>query len=186
MSEKDKDKARSNKVYEWARLQVGKRVGGGECWELADRALRQAGARSSTTTGQEDNYDWGTPVTPVQAVVPGDILQFRNHVVKTTGTTTYPDQSTESTESTDFRPHHTAIVAASHGAKGLLILEQNLRKVAPVQRSVLHLANGVTKTESKTISEAGPGGKKRLVPVVVTTTVEVSGLVWAYRAEAKK
>lgn len=182
----DNDKARSHKVYEWARLQVGKRVGAGECWDLADRALRQAGARSSTTTGNADNYDWGTPVTPVQAVVPGDILQFRDYVVRTTVTTTYPDQSTDSTWSEIIRPHHTAIVAANHGAKGLVILEQNLRKSAPVQRNVLHLANGLIKTESKTISEAGPGGKRRPVPVVVTTTVEVTGLVWAYRAAAKK
>lgn len=75
------DAERSNKVYQWARQQLNKRVGVGECWDLADRALRQAGARTSTTTGPDDNYDWGTPVNPVQAVIPGDILQFRNYMV---------------------------------------------------------------------------------------------------------
>jgi hypothetical protein len=105
----DKDKQRSNKVYQWARLQLNRRVGKGECWDLADRALRQAGARSSTTTGEQDNYHWGTPVEPVQAVVPGDILQFRNYTVTTTVTTKYPDQSTESTWSEVTRPHHTAM-----------------------------------------------------------------------------
>jgi len=29
----DKDTERSHKVYEWARLQVDKRVGAGECWD---------------------------------------------------------------------------------------------------------------------------------------------------------
>jgi hypothetical protein len=182
----DKDKERSQKVYQWARHQLNRRVGAGECWDLADRALRQAGARSSATTGVQDNYDWGTPVKPVQAVIPGDILQFRNYTITTTVTTKYPDQSTESTFRTVLRPHHTAIVAANNGAKGLVILEQNLTKGAPVQRNVLHLANGVIKTESKTTSEPGPGGKKQLVVVVVTTTVEVTGQVWAYRAEAKQ
>lgn len=67
-----------------------------------------------------------------------------------------------------------------------MILEQNLRRCALVQRNILHLANGLIGAESKTISESGPDGKSRLVPVVVTTTVEVTGLVWAYRAEASK
>jgi hypothetical protein len=180
-----KDKERANKVYQWARQHLHKRVGAGQCWDLADRALRQAGARSSTTTGEEDNYDWGTPVTPVQAVIPGDILQFRNYTIKTAKTTKYADQSTESKFEIVGRPHHTAIVAANNGAKGLEILEQNLRKNGPVERNVLYLANGVIKTESKTINEPGPGGKKQLVAVHVTTTVEVTGQIWAYRAEVK-
>lgn len=165
---------------------LNKRVAAGECWDLADRALRQAGARSSTTTGRDDNYDWGTPVNPVQAVIAGDVLQFRDHTIKTTVTTRYPDQSSESTFEIIARPHHTAIVAANQGAKGLEILEQNLFPGTPVQRNVLHLVSGVIKTESKTISESDPEGKRRLVPVVVTTMVEVRGRVWAFRAQAKQ
>lgn len=180
------DKERSQKVYQWARQQLNKRVGAGECWDLADRALRQAGARSSATTGRDDNYDWGTPINPVQAVIPGDVLQFRGYTVKTTVTTKYPDQSTESTYEIVERPHHTAIVAANLGAKGLEILEQNLFPGTPVQRNVLHLVSGVIKTESKTISEVGQGGKRQLVAVVVTTTVEVRGRIWAFRAQAKQ
>jgi hypothetical protein len=179
------DKELSQKIYQWARQQLNKRVGAGECWDLADRALRQAGARSSTTTGRDDNYDWGTPVNPVQAAIPGDILQFRGYTIKTTVTTRYPDQSTESTYEIVARPHHTAIVSANHGAKGLEILEQNLFPSTPVQRNALHLVSGVIKTESKTVSETSQGGKKQLVSVVVTTTVDVSGRIWAFRAQAK-
>jgi hypothetical protein len=180
------DKERSPKVYEWARQQLNKRVGIGQCWDLADRALRQAGARSSTTTGPDDNYDWGTPVNPVQAVIPGDILQFRNYTVKTTVTTKYPDQSTDSTFEIIGRPHHTAVVAANNGAKGIEILEQNLFKNTPVQRNVLHVVSGVIKKEFKTISDTGAGGKKQLVAVEVTTAVEVTGQIWAYSAQAKQ
>jgi hypothetical protein len=75
---------------------------------------------------------------------------------------------------------------ANNGAKGLLILEQNLFKGTPVQRNVLHRVSGVIKKESKTISEPGPGGKKQLVPVEVTTTVEITGQIWAFRAQAKQ
>jgi hypothetical protein len=97
----------------------------------------------------------------------------------------FPDQSTESTFAMVDRPHHTAIVAANRGAKRLEILEQNLFPGTPVQRDVLHLVRGVIKTEAKTISEPDQDGRKRLVHVVVTTTVDVTGRVWAYRAEAK-
>ena len=46
----------NQKIYIWARSHIGKQVGNGQCWTLADRALRQAGARSSTTTGDKDDY----------------------------------------------------------------------------------------------------------------------------------
>lgn len=69
-------------VVHAARSDLGHRVGHGECWDLADRALRDAGARSSTTTGRNDDYVWGDPVA-LNAVTPGDILQFRNYVVIT-------------------------------------------------------------------------------------------------------
>jgi hypothetical protein len=47
------DKERSQKVYQWARQQLNMRVGAGQCWDFAARALREAGARSSTTQGSK-------------------------------------------------------------------------------------------------------------------------------------
>ena len=46
----------NQKVLIWARGKKGQQVGAGECWDLADRALRHAGAQSSTTTGKNDDY----------------------------------------------------------------------------------------------------------------------------------
>lgn len=69
-------------------------MGNGDCWELADQALRNSGAASSATTGRQDDYVWGDLV-PLHQLIPGDILQFRNHVMVVTTTTsvTFEDGS---------------------------------------------------------------------------------------------
>jgi len=72
----------SSKVVTWAHGKLGQQVGRGECWDLIDRALRAAGARSSTTTGRDDDYVWGRLIR-LEEVSPGDILQFRNFVITT-------------------------------------------------------------------------------------------------------
>jgi len=103
----------SQKVVGWAHSKLRQRVGRGECWDLADQALRASGARTSKTTGPDDNYDWGTPVR-IEQVVRGDILQFRNWNVKTTTETTvrFTDGSGyhNTNEGIARRPHHTGIV----------------------------------------------------------------------------
>jgi hypothetical protein len=88
----------------------------------------------------------------------------------------------------DHRPptSHGGFVAANNGAKGIEVLEQNLFKNIPVQRNVLHVVSGVTRKEFKTISTTGAGDKKQLVAVEVTRAVEVTGQIWAYRAQAKQ
>jgi len=122
----------NEKVYNWARLQLNKYVGGRECWDLADRALKHAGARSSSTTGKDDNYDWGMRVDPVTSVIRGDVLQFRNHVVRTTVVTTNTTTGEgESSWKDELRPHHTAVVATNNGAKGLEVFEQHWPEKKP-------------------------------------------------------
>lgn len=65
-------------VYASAHSHMGPQVGRGECWGLADQALKQVGARSSTTVGKDDDYVWGISIDP-HHVTPGDILQLRDH-----------------------------------------------------------------------------------------------------------
>jgi hypothetical protein len=176
------------KVYDWARQQLKKRVGPGECWDLADRALRHAGARSSTTTGKYDDYVWGTSIAPGEAIQ-GDILQLHNHrqIVTIETQTTYSDGTVDIDvlEPDELRPHHTAVVAANKGSKGLEILEQNYPEGAPVVHSTLYIKSGLIETGKPKPGTVHKNGKVHHVMVKVTKSVKVSGWVWAYRPQAK-
>ena len=170
----------SQKVVVWARAQAGKQIGSGECWDLADSALRQAGAKSSADLGpmgDDANYVWGDAVSDLKDAQPGDILQFRDFTVTTTTETEtrYADGSSDTYTSEDSftRPHHTAIVSEVKSGGLLKILEQN---VAPAGKKV-QLHNLHTKDVAPARSESQKKGAK----VIVTTTVTVSGTIWAYR-----
>jgi hypothetical protein len=170
----------NQKVVNWARAQSGKQVGKGECWDLADRALRQAGAQSSADLGPMDDdadYVWGDEISDLKDVQPGDILQFRDFAVTTTveTETRYADGSSETstTEETFTRPHHTAVVSEVKSGGLLKVLEQN---VAPAGKKVqLHNLN------TKDVAPASKETQKQKAKVIVTTTIAVSGTIWAYR-----
>jgi len=130
----------NQKVVNWARAPSGKQVCKGECWDLADRALRQTGAQSSADLGpmnDDADYVWGDEISDLKDVHPGDILQFRDFAVTTTveTETRYADGSSETstTEETFTRPHHTAVVSKVKRGALLKILEQN---VAPAGKKV--------------------------------------------------
>lgn len=175
----------NQKVVAWARGQLKKRVGRGECWDLADHALRYAGARSSTTVGRDDDYVWGEEI-PIIAAVPGDILQFRDYVVMTIttvrtswtgGTIISPPDSVPA-----LRPHHTAIVVGV--APGVLtILEQHVKPGgAHVQQHTLPVRPGTTTTTEHKVLKTSTGGLVTAT-VVTTVTVTLKGKVWAYRPQ---
>ena len=162
-----------------------KRVGRGECWDFADQALRHAGAQSSTTSGRNDDYVWGTEI-PIIAVVAGDILQFRDYIVRTvtTTTTTFTDgsYSTETEEKLEKRPHHTAIVAAVLPGK-LTIFEQHVKPGGPhVQQHSLPIRPGTATTTVHEVVKTGSGA--RHATVVTTVNISISGKAWAYRPKA--
>ena len=53
------------KVVVWARGKLGQKVGRGECWDLGEGALKQAGAATSNDLGPveaDTNYVWGDSV----------------------------------------------------------------------------------------------------------------------------
>ena len=175
------------KVVHAARSHLGHRVGHGECWDLADRALRDAGARSSTTTGRNDDYVWGDPVA-LNAVTPGDILQFRNYVVitKTKTEVTFDNGggSVNDEETDAVRGHHTAIVE-SVGAGALVVFEQHVKPLgAKVQRHTVPIvASGPTTTTTHKLM-VSPSGVMRSAKVVTTITITIQGKVWAYHPQA--
>ncbi len=175
------------KVVHAARSHLGHQVGHGECWDLADRALRNAGARSSTTTGRNDDYVWGDPVA-LNALTPGDILQFRNYTVtiKTKTEVTFDNGGgyVKDEETDALRGHHTAIVE-SVGVGALVVFEQHVKPLGPkVQRHTVPIvpSGPTTTTTNKLMKQAS--GAMRAAKVVTTTTITIQGQIWAYRPQA--
>ena len=93
-------------VVNFAADNIGQRVGRGECWDLADQALRAAGAEPPR------GYTFGTPV-PLTEIQPGDILQFTAARFDEPGYWTIMGM-----------PNHTAVVHAV-GDTRAFILQQN-------------------------------------------------------------
>ena len=174
----------------WARGKLGKQVGAGECWDLANSAIVAAGGKGSEyygTIGDDVDYIWGDAVS-LNSVQAGDIIQTRDHVttITTKVTTTYPDGEEGEDESytTENRPHHTAIVTSLLDKNGTLAtLEQNIQpkdKVVQVKR--LNTRDIDTVTTKKTAMVVDPrNGKKVMAKIKTEVTVEVTGTIWAYR-----
>ena len=165
----------NDRVLAFARSQEGRQVGSGQCYDLADLALRQAGARSAPAYGAitpDSDYVWGEPVA-LHDVRPGDIVQFRDfNVVRTVTTNVQLDAgATGSTQREDlsFRAHHTAIVEAAGGGM-LTVLEQNAppRGLA-VQASQVPVVSQVQQAPE-------PDG-------MAVTRIQVAGEIRAYRPQ---
>ena len=159
--------AMSVRIIGYARRQSGTRVGNGECFTLADRALTGAGAKSAREFGtvtRDADYVWGTVValTDLQA---GDIIQFRGYRYDRDVTIETPDGSTATQTDFQERPHHTAIVERVAGNGTVTVLEQNAPDGSPVRRSQLFFT-------STTIDE----GRR-------STTIRVHGTFWFYRPQ---
>lgn len=81
----------AQKIMVWAKGRVGKQVGRGECWDLGEEALKQAGAMTSNdlnpgvdqSTFEDLDYVWGDEITNLKDVQRGDILQIRDHLITT-------------------------------------------------------------------------------------------------------
>lgn len=156
-------------VIGYARHHRGERLGNGECFTLADRALASAGARSASDYGtitDDADYVWGTSIG-LADLQPGDIIQFRSYRYDREITTAKADGS--STIDTDYqeRPHHTAIVESVLANGEVAVLEQNAPVGSVVHRSHLFFTAGTT-TSGNT-----------------TTKITVQGSFWFYRPQAR-
>jgi hypothetical protein len=159
----------AEQILAFVRRNRDQRVGNGECFTLADRALRGAGAKSAADYGSvtpDADYVWGLSVA-LRDLQPGDVIQLRGYRYERTVETEHPDGSESTEEEVQERPHHTAIVE-SVGANGqVTVLEQNAPEGAAVTRNVLFFSN----------RQDSAGGQ--------TTTVRVSGTFWFYRAQPR-
>lgn len=139
------------RVVDFARQRMGSMVGIGECWNLAEEALKSAGAKTSNdimgpkNVTANANYKWGTLIQ-FMSLEEGDIIQFRNYKY----TLTNDDGSWETQE----RPHHTAIVAKIWYYGCVEVYEQNVANQRRVQQNTLYFeggsADGVTVTRRGT------------------------------------
>lgn len=170
----------SAQIVQFGAGRVGQTVGDGECFALAELALRSAGARSAANYGAVTpgaNYVWGRAVT-IGQLRAGDVIQFRNYSVTVTTVTkiTQPDGSwTQNTETqTMTRPHHTAI-ASDVGRNGDVVLyEQNVNDARSAMATRLYFTS--RREPAQTTTEDG-------VTTTVTRTIQVTGTVRFYRPQ---
>lgn len=114
-------------VVKFARGQLGRKVGDGQCANLAVIALKTAGAKDTHDfgiSGLDRDYRWGTLIEKHEDAQPGDIVQFRKVkiVIKTEIKT---DKGTLTRVETHQYPHHTSIIARNLGKGKFKVLEQN-------------------------------------------------------------
>jgi hypothetical protein len=178
-------------VIAWARGHMGQQVGRGECWDLADQALRNSGAHSSNTTKAKAEYKWGKVIKLADAIG-GDVLQFSSYKVTITTTTVTKYEGGGEGKETETeiitRPHHTALVDRNPGNGWVNIVEQNAppqgRSVQQFEMPTRTMKVGPTSVQ-KTLKNPWT---EKMCPATVITTVsyKVSGTISAYRPEAAK
>jgi hypothetical protein len=160
------------KIVQFAQSRVGQKVGDGECFALADEALRGAGASSAADFGHvapDADYKWSSQQVSPSDAKPGDIIQFRNF--KITTKTVGSDGS--GGDSWEERPHHTAVVVSNDGSGNLTILEQNVS------------IGGTPGQAEKSVRQnqiATASGSRRVGTDTVTVTI--SGRMVVYRPVA--
>ena len=99
----------NQRVVAFAKQNLGKKVGNGECWTLAADAISAAGGK------RPRDYVHGRELRPGEAVLPGDIMQFTS--VRLENRKGWVQLGS---------PHHTAVVQEVAGPKTYKILHQNV------------------------------------------------------------
>lgn len=121
----------NRQVLAFVDAHMGKRVGRGQCWDLAAAALQAAHAH------WDGQYQFGTPLGPGAEVLPGDIIQFEGVVTED------PSPHGRFYQSMS---HHTAIVHAVHANGRYTLVHQNFgragRKVSLTELETEHIVKG--------------------------------------------
>jgi hypothetical protein len=159
----------ADRIVGFAKRQRGSKVGNGECFAFADRALTTAGAKSASDYGTvtpDADYVWGSSVS-LADLQPGDVIQMRDYRFDREVEVNNPDGSGSSDRDFQERPHHTVIVESVDGNGAVTVLEQNAPKGTAVRRSQLFFKD----------SETTAGRKK--------TKIKVQGTFWFYRPQTR-
>ncbi|MDB5295234.1 MAG: hypothetical protein JWO31_1217, partial [Phycisphaerales bacterium] len=102
---------------------LDQQVGNGECAVLVNQAFAAAGAMRHRDVPpppglslKDDDYVWGRLLGPDDEVLPGDVIQFRDVVIK---------KKVGSRTSSHTMGHHTAVVKAVIERNHFAVLHQN-------------------------------------------------------------
>lgn len=122
----------NKEIIKYVKSVQGKKVDRGECWDLANHALKLVGA------DWDKAYVYGTKIDPMRdQVFPGDLIQFEDVKVH------YKDGNITYTE---LMTHHTAIVYQVLGKGNFEIAHQNTefsgRKVGLSKLNLDHIVEG--------------------------------------------
>lgn len=108
----------AKKIVAFAEQNIGKKVGDGQCWGLANLAYRHAGIR------HRGGYVWGRRIHwQTEGVRPGDIIQFKN--------ARYPYAYTDE--------NHTAIILKVVGKSSVKVAHQNWNHIYRVTTTTIPL-----------------------------------------------
>lgn len=106
----------NQRIIQYVKGVIGKQVGRGECWDLADEALMKSEARFDKSS-EKTLYIFGVEYNPQkETIMPGDIIQFQKVIVK------YQEGNKMLTESFG---HHTAIVYEVMNHQQIRLAHQN-------------------------------------------------------------
>ena len=100
----------NKEILSYVTSQLNKKVGRGECWDLASYALNKVGAK------WDGLYVYGRKLMPGECIQPGDIIQFKNVKLSySIGKQTF----------TEHMKQHTAIIFAVKNTDEVVLSHQN-------------------------------------------------------------
>jgi len=122
----------NKQIIDFVKTKIGKKVGKGECWDVAAEALNTVGAK------WDGNYKFGKEVNyKKDCVFPGDIMQFEGVTLK---------YSIGDKHFMEKLSHHTAIIYEVKGKEEFVLADQNTgrsgRKVGISPLNLKDLTNG--------------------------------------------
>ena len=148
-----KTSALNQKILQFCKKSIGKKVGDGQCADLAYQALVVSGAESPDDFRDNPapgDYVWGELVYghkiqdgkhmetgDRKQVRPGDVIQMRDVVIE-------HEEDTDEyvTKETIDADHHTAVVSdVSENGMTYKVIEQNANEVPTVTTGELHLSD---------------------------------------------
>lgn len=132
VSDCDAVPALNQEIVSYVKTTIGKKVGRGECWDLAQEALNKVNAK------WDGGYGFGRKVNPKnECVFPGDIIQFSNVTV------TYQKDRSYFMEKME---KHTAIIYEVRSPEDLVLADQNTgmsgRKVGVHDLGIKNITTG--------------------------------------------